>query len=77
MHAANKYYYIIHTYIVFLRSVRRLLVTANFPSSPILVTLMTEALVPLERRFSEEPHWVTSQKTAFFIVTAVKTSNLT
>jgi hypothetical protein len=33
-----------HT-IVFLRSVRRLLVTANiFPSSPILVTLMMEVL---------------------------------
>jgi hypothetical protein len=30
--------------IVFLRSVRRLLVTANVPSSPILVTLMMEAL---------------------------------
>jgi hypothetical protein len=29
---------------VFLRSVRRLLVTANVPSSPILVTLITEAL---------------------------------
>jgi hypothetical protein len=29
---------------VFLRSVRRLLVTANVPSSPILVTLMMEAL---------------------------------
>jgi hypothetical protein len=29
---------------VFLRSVRRLLVTAKVPSSPILVTLMTEAL---------------------------------
>jgi hypothetical protein len=31
-------------YLVFLRSVRRLLVTANVPSSPILVTLMKEAL---------------------------------
>jgi hypothetical protein len=32
-------------YIVFLRSVRRLLVTASFvPSSPILVTLMMEAI---------------------------------
>jgi hypothetical protein len=31
-------------YKVFLRSVRRLLVTANVPSSPILVTLMMEAL---------------------------------
>jgi hypothetical protein len=49
---------------VFLRSVRRLLVTANVvPSSPILVTLMMEAL--------------TSHKTTFFIVAAVKTSNLT
>jgi hypothetical protein len=28
----------------FLRSVRRLLVTANVPSSPILVTLIMEAL---------------------------------
>jgi hypothetical protein len=49
----------------------RLLVTANLiPSSPILITLMMEAI-----RFSE--YGVTSQKTAFFIVTAVKTSNLT
>jgi hypothetical protein len=30
--------------VVFLRSVRRLLVTANVPSSPILVTLMMWAL---------------------------------
>jgi hypothetical protein len=44
-------------YILFLRNVRRLLVTANVvPISPILVT---------------------SQKTAFFIVTAMKTSNPT
>jgi hypothetical protein len=32
------------TDIVFLRSVRRLLVTANVPISPILVTLMMEAI---------------------------------
>jgi hypothetical protein len=31
--------------IVFLHGVRRLLVTANVPSSPILVTLMIEALL--------------------------------
>jgi hypothetical protein len=31
-------------YFIFLRSVRRLLVTANFPGSPIIVTLMKEAL---------------------------------
>jgi hypothetical protein len=30
-----------------------------------------------KRRFLQEPHCVTSQKTTFFIVTAVKTSNLT
>jgi hypothetical protein len=35
-----------HTLLVFLRSVRLLLVTANVPSSPILVTLMKEALSP-------------------------------
>jgi hypothetical protein len=33
---------------VFFRSVRRLLVTANVPSSPILVTLMKEALSSTE-----------------------------
>jgi hypothetical protein len=33
--------------------------------------------VPPKRRFLQEPHGVTSQKTTFFIVTAVKTSNLT
>jgi hypothetical protein len=48
---------------LFLRSVRRLLVAASVvPSSPILVL--------------QEPHGVTSKKTPFFIVTAVKTSNL-
>jgi hypothetical protein len=29
-----------------------------------------------ERRFLQEPHGLTSQKTEFFIVTAVKTQNL-
>jgi hypothetical protein len=33
--------------------------------------------VPPKRRFLQEPHCVTSQKTPFFIATAVKTSNLT
>jgi hypothetical protein len=33
--------------------------------------------VPPTRRFLQEPHGVTTQKTSFFIVTAVKTSNLT
>jgi hypothetical protein len=44
------------THLVFLRSLRRLLVRGSVvPSSPILVTLMME-----------EPHVVTSQKTPFF-----------
>jgi hypothetical protein len=47
------------------------------PSSSILVTLMTEELRSPEMWFLQEPHGVTSQKTAFFIVTAVKASNLT
>jgi hypothetical protein len=33
--------------------------------------------VPPKHRFLQEPHGVTSEKTLFFIVTAVKTSNLT
>jgi hypothetical protein len=51
-----------------------LLVTASVvPSSPIPVTLIKEAL----SLFLQEPLGVTSQKTLFFIVPAVKTSNLT
>jgi hypothetical protein len=58
--------------------VRRLLVAASVvPNSPILVTLMKEALGSSKRRFLQEPHGVTSQKTPFFVVTAVETSNLT
>jgi hypothetical protein len=49
---------------VFLRSVHRLLVTANgVPRSPILVTLMMEDLRTSETRFLQEPHGVTFQKT--------------
>jgi hypothetical protein len=46
-------------------------------SSPILVTLMKEAISSSETLFLQEPHDVTSQNTPFFIVTAMKTSNLT
>jgi hypothetical protein len=38
---------------------------------------MVEAIGVSETSVLTEPHDVTSQKTAFFIVTAVKTSNLT
>jgi hypothetical protein len=55
-------------------ALRRLLVTASVvPSSPILVTLMREALISSETSV----HGITSQKSPFFIVTAPKTSNLT
>jgi hypothetical protein len=51
-------------YIVLLRSVRRLLVTANAdPSSPTLVSLIVKALLSSKRLLSQEPHGVTSQKT--------------
>jgi hypothetical protein len=64
--------------VVFLHSVLRLLVTDNvFPSSPILFTLMMEAL-----GFSETSVLAVATRRnipakSFFIVTAVKTTNLT
>jgi hypothetical protein len=64
--------------IVFLCSVLRLLVTANVvPNSPILALWRWRLYVPPKRQFLQEQLCVTSQKTAFFVVTAVKTSNLT
>jgi hypothetical protein len=38
---------------------------------------MMEALLSSEKSVLKEPHGVTSQKTEFFIVTAIKNSNLT
>jgi hypothetical protein len=54
-----------------------LAVTNVVPSSSVLVTFTMEALSSSENRFLQEPYGVTSQKTPFFIVTAVKPSNLT
>jgi hypothetical protein len=60
------------------RSVLRLLVTANVVhSSPIRVTLMMEVIRASKMLALTKPCGITSQKTAFFLVTAVKTSNLT
>jgi hypothetical protein len=42
-------------------------VTASVLISTILVTLMKEAQFHSKRRFFQEPHGVTSQKTSFFI----------
>jgi hypothetical protein len=41
--------------------------TANVRSSPILVTLMMEALNSSKTRFLQKPHSITSQKRPFFI----------
>jgi hypothetical protein len=61
-----------------LRRNSQLLVTASVvPSSPILVALMKEALSSFETSVLTRANGVTSQKTPFFIVTAVKTSYLT
>jgi hypothetical protein len=54
---------------------RTLAVTSN-RNSPTLVTLMMETIRSSETSFLQEPHDVTFQKTAFFIVTVVETSDL-
>jgi hypothetical protein len=40
-------------------------------------TLAETSYVPPKRRVTQEPHGIKYQKTAFFIVTAAKTLNLT
>jgi hypothetical protein len=54
--------------LLFLSSVRRLLVTASVvPSSPILVTLMKEALSSSETSVLTRATSVTSQKAPYFL----------
>jgi hypothetical protein len=52
--------------IVFHCSMNRLLVTDNTPSSPILVSLMMEALCSSETSVLQEPHGIISQMTIFY-----------
>jgi hypothetical protein len=56
---------------------RRCATASAVPSSPILVTLMKEALSFSETSALTRATRRNIHKTAFFIVTAVKTSNLT
>jgi hypothetical protein len=51
-------------------------VSEEFSASIIRVTIIGK-LGTMKCQFLQEPHAITSQKMAFFIVTAVKTSNLT
>jgi hypothetical protein len=54
---------------VFLRSVRRLLVAACVvPSSPVFCHPDEGGARFLQRRFLQEPHGVTTQKTPFFMM---------
>jgi hypothetical protein len=58
---------------VFLRSVRQLLLTADVvPSSPILVTLMIEALSSSETSVRTRATWRNIPEAALFVVTAGK-----
>jgi hypothetical protein len=62
--------------VLFLR-ISKVITVNVVPSSLILFTKLMVAISSSKRRFLHEPHVVISQKMAFFIVTAVKTSNLT
>jgi hypothetical protein len=47
------------------------------PRSRIFLPWRWRRYVPPKRRFTQDPYGARSQKTVFFMVTAVKTSNLT
>jgi hypothetical protein len=57
---------VVGTTLVFLHRVLLLLVTANVPSSPILLTLMLEVIRSAESLAVKKPHGVISQETKFF-----------
>jgi hypothetical protein len=63
--------------VVFLRNMLRLLVAASVvPSPPFLVNMMMEALGSSETSTITRATRRNSQKTQFFLVTALRTSNL-
>jgi hypothetical protein len=47
------------------------------PSGMLCHVALVRANIPLKRQFLQEPRGITSQKMAFFMVTAVRTSDLT
>jgi hypothetical protein len=56
---------------------RRVALVKTDVSEELSASIIRVARIGELDRFLQEPHGVTSQKTPFFIVTAVKTSNLT
>jgi hypothetical protein len=69
-------YYLSHQKL--LCNMLQLIVTANIvPNSLIFSPWSCRRYVPLKHWFIQEPHGITSNRMAFFIVTATKTSNLT
>jgi heterodisulfide reductase subunit C len=61
-----------------LRNVLQLLFHSKiFPSSLFYATLKMEAIISSETSVLKQPHGVSSQKSLFFIVIALKTLNLT
>jgi hypothetical protein len=63
--------------VIFFRSMRLLLVTANVPSSPILVTLVMEVLPSSETSVLTRTTGRNIPEDGIFIIAAVKISNLT
>jgi hypothetical protein len=57
-------------------SIIRMIVIGELGTSAFTVNVVPSSLIPFTLAVLTEPHGVTSQETAFFIVTAVKTSNL-
>jgi hypothetical protein len=57
--------------------IRRVALVRTDFSEELSASFIRVTRIDPKRRFLQEPHGVTSQKTPFFIVTAVKTSNLT
>jgi hypothetical protein len=61
-----------------LKHAEKKLITVNVVYGWVIYfTLMMEAISSSETQFLQELHGITSQKTTFFNVTAIKTSNLT